>query len=211
MEVTLLNHMGGDLTVVNAARVSFAKEHENFLEGDTGLINYLATHDHWTPFAHCCVQFRIKAPLFVARQLGKHQVGLVWNEVSRRYVDSEPEFWFPEVWRKRAANIKQGSSDEEFHHLNTLGYINDAIEAMYKAYTESISKGMAPEQARMILPQNMMTSWYWTGSLMFFHRVFKQRTDPHAQMETQEVAVQIGDICHKLFPVSWSALNDTPS
>jgi len=123
MEVDLIDHMGSDLTVVNAARVSFAKESKEFSDKDEKLINYLAKHNHWSPFGHCSLQFRIKAPVFVARQLVKHQVGLVWNEVSRRYVDDEPEFYIPEKWRLRAENKKQGSSDE------TIEYnINGSIE-----------------------------------------------------------------------------------
>lgn len=220
--VELIDHMGTDLTIVNAARVSFDKEsswyEENILRiQDEKLINYLAKHNHWSPFAHTSIQFRINAPIFVARQLVKHQVGGVWNEVSRRYVDDEPTFYFPDKWRKRAENVKQGSSDEEVDKRSL--FIGD-YEDVPEAYTEKgfaqyclnqynwmLLKGVAPEQARMILPQNMMTSWYWTGSLMFFHRVYKQRTDAHAQLETQEVAKEIGIICNNLFPVSWRALN----
>lgn len=217
--VELIDSMGNDLTIVNAARVSFDKESDwAWIEGDEQglnsrdlkLINYLAKHNHWSPFAHTSIQLRVTAPIFIARQLVKHQVGGVWNEVSRRYVDDEPTFYFPDVWRKRAENKKQGSSDENMgeyedmwmqsskeHVKNSLSWYNDAIDA-----------GMAPEQARMILPQNMMTSWYWTGSLMFFHRVYKQRIDEHAQKETQEVAQQIGDVCKQLFPISWEALTN---
>lgn len=214
--VELINSMGSDLTVVNAARVSFDKEsnwEEQDFRGsylsikDEKLINYLARHNHWSPFAHTSIQLRVTAPIFVARQLVKHQVGGVWNEVSRRYVDDEPTFYFPDKWRKRAENVKQGSSDEEvIGHKTVTNLTTITIKNLLEVYQNLLSVGVAPEQARMILPQNMMTSWYWTGSLMFFHRVYKQRTDAHAQLETQEVAKQIGEICEKLFPVSWNAL-----
>lgn len=205
--------MGDDLTVIDAARVSFDKESEwteagNLKDQDAKLINYLAKHNHWSPFAHTSIQLRINAPLFVARQLVKHQVGGVWNEVSRRYVDEEPTFYFPDKWRKRAENVKQGSSDEDSGWSPYWkGQRYSATEHALAEYNDAIDSGVAPEQARMILPQNMMTTWYWTGSLIFFHRVFKQRAEAHAQLETQEVAIQIGDICNNLFPVSWKSLN----
>ena len=214
--VELIDNMGTDLTVVNAARVSFDKESqwEDVLpfilsNADEKLINYLAKHNHWSPFAHTSIQLRVTSPIFVARQLVKHQVGGVWNEVSRRYVDEEPTFYFPEKWRKRAENIKQWSSDEEFTEYDSGVWkaFNNSFIDHIEWYSALINDGVAPEQARMILPQNMMTSWYWTGSLMFFHRVFKQRIDSHAQKETQEVAEQIGNICEDLFPISWRALN----
>ena len=176
MEVTLIDSMGSDLTVVNAARVSFNKESEwesitpdgpveNVLtEKDERLINYLANHNHWTPFGHCFIQFRIKAPVFVARQLVKHQIGLVWNEVSRRYVDDKPEFFIPDVWRKRAKNKKQGSVEDGSIHYNTAPLMKFVTEC----YSNMIKEGIAPEMARMILPQNMYTEWYWSGSLAAF-------------------------------------------
>lgn len=213
--VELIDHMGSDLTVVNAARVSFDKESGNYTEEqNTKLINYLAKHNHWSPFAHTSIQLRVSAPIFVARHLVKHQVGLVWNEVSRRYVDDEPVFYFPDKWRMRAENVKQGSSEEEFTFGDNSAYeyipwnedLAWDVSILLGWYNSMIEAGCAPEQARMILPQNMMTSWYWTGSLMAFHRVYTQRTDSHAQKEAQEVAEQIGDICNKLFPISWKAL-----
>ena len=203
--VSYIQHMGNDNTIVDAARVSFDKHHSNYTEEEnTKLIKYLAKHGHWSPFAHTSIQLKIDAPIFVARQMVKHQVGGVWNEVSRRYVDDEPVFYFPDKWRKRAENVKQGSSDEEFTLM--YSYPLNVCETALSAYNIMLQDGLAPEQARMILPQNMMTSWYWTGSLMFFHRVYKQRTDAHAQLETQEVAQQIGTICSNLFPTSWRAL-----
>ena len=155
MEVTLVDFMGSDLSVVNAARVSFGKRKGTVDDKDEKLIKYLAKHNHWSPFGHAQLQFHIKAPVFVARQLVKHQVGLVWNEVSRRYVDYEPEFYVPEVWRKRASDKKQGSSEEttEYNLGSTLEFIKQTYENMLKA-------DIAPEMARMILPQNMITPIY---------------------------------------------------
>jgi len=173
MKVELLEIMGSDLTVVNSARVSFAMESEEFGSRDKKLIRYLANHNHWTPFGHVQLQFRIKAPVFVARQLVKHQVGLVWNEVSRRYVDFEPEFHTPEAWRKRADNKKQGSSDEVFTGKQEERWNEkycDLLERVRTTYDNMIAAGVSPEQARMILPQSMMTEWYWTGSLASFAR-----------------------------------------
>ena len=227
MLVTYLDHMGTDLTVVDAARVSFDKESEwelaarppsspeypyedTLKEADAKLIGYLAKHNHWSPFAHTSIQLRVKAPIFVARQLVKHQVGGVWNEVSRRYVDSEPEFYFPEVWRGRPVNAKQGSSGEVTHvqGISLTHVSNYVVGAALLSYQKLIEGGVAPEQARMILPQNMMTEWIWTGSLMFFTRVCRERLDPHAQQETREIAEQIAEIVAPLFPVSWAALMD---
>lgn len=209
MSAELIDKMGSDLSVVNAARVSFAKEHKELQDNDPKLINYLAVHKHWTPFAHCFLSFRIKAPIFVARQLVKHQVGLAWNEVSRRYVDDEPEFWFPEVWRSKPVNAKQGSSG--INDMVTPG--GDLVEWAYSQtqeqlnlYNEMIGNDVAPEQARMILPQNTMTEWVWSGSLAAFARVCKLRLDPHAQQETQEIARQIYDAVPAEFQYSWKAL-----
>ena len=219
IKVDYVDHMGSDLSVVKAARVSFDKQSEwqwtpamhrgdtqqAFLsEADTKLIAYLAKHNHWSPFAHTSIQLRIKAPIFVARQLVKHQVGGVWNEVSRRYVDSEPEFYFPEVWRGRPTDgAKQGSAGAiNFIDTNLRNHIQDSLDW----YEDMIDGGVAPEQARMILPQNMMTEWYWTGSLMFFARVCKERLAPGAQAETRDVANLIAREVELLFPVSWNAL-----
>jgi thymidylate synthase (FAD) len=221
MSVTLIDSMGSDLSVVNAARVSFAKEseweqveiqgHDHYTqyayelsEKDAKLIGYLAKHGHWTPFAHAFLSFRIKAPIFVARQLVKHQVGLAWNEVSRRYVDDEPEFWLPEIWRKRADNVKQGSSHDEVENGEHI-----QCESLYMAlddYKGLLEMGVAPEQARMVLPQNTMTEWIWSGSLAAFARVCKLRLDPHAQSETREVAEKIAAQVPQGFKHSWQAL-----
>ena len=208
--------MGSDLSVVNAARVSFSKESElewvekensptmyeqTLSDKDKKLIGYLAKHDHWSPFAHASLQFRIKAPIFVARQLVKHQVGLVWNEVSRRYVDDEPEFYIPTEWRLKAEDKKQGSTDE------TIEYnIQGAIEFVTQTYNNLLSADVAPEMARMVLPQNLYTEWYWSGTLMAFARICNLRCKPDTQLETQQIAQQIDMLAKEKFPVTWSAL-----
>ena len=207
---------GDDLDVVNAARVSFHKEstwwedseagpREGVLKiGDEKLIHYLAKHKHFSPFNHSFLSFRIKAPIFVARQLVKHKF-MPWNEVSRRYVDEEPEFYIPDTWRQKADNVKQGSSEERFSHVNTFLAIDEAFETAHAAYTMAISKGMAPEQARMILPQNMMTEWIWSGTLGAFLDMLVLRLDPHTQKESRDVAQLIANEVKKYFPVSFNA------
>lgn len=210
MKVTLIDYMGSDLTVVNAARVSFNKESErvqngnyqDLSEADQKLIKYLASHGHWSPFSHCFLQFRIEAPLFVARQLVKHQVGLAWNEVSRRYVDYEPTFYTPTEWRTKADNVKQGSSDDTtFYDASTF------MESAAEEYRRMLDAGVAPEMARIILPQNMYTEWYWSGSLYAFSRVVNQRLDKTAQVETQQIAEMISQECARYdFKYSWKAL-----
>ena len=206
MSVQLVEWMGGDVNVVNAARVSFAKQHDEFQESDKSLINYLAKHNHWSPFAHCFFSFRIKAPIFVARQLVKHQVGLAWNEVSRRYVDDEPEFYFPQVWRGKPVNAKQGSTGVVENFDPSFAEYPAKIAVTH--YEVMLGRGIAPEQARMVLPQNTMTEWIWSGSLMAFARVCKLRLDPHAQLETQEVAKEIQRLISETgsFKHSWTAL-----
>ena len=211
MDVELVDHMGSDLSVVNAARVSFGKRKEEFTEGDKKLIGFLAKHGHWSPFGHCSLQFHIKAPVFVARQLVKHQIGLTWNEISRRYVDYEPEFYEVDKWRGRAEDKKQGSDEE-----NTIEWVNrsqrtSALQYQVenialKNYNIMLEAGVAPEQARMILPQSMMTEWYWSGTLYAFARVCNLRCAPDAQYETRMVADIINRESNKMFPVSWSAL-----
>ena len=203
MNVNLIDVMGTDLSVVNAARVSFAKESDEFSDKDAKLIHYLAKHNHWSPFGHASLQFRIKAPIFVARQLVKHQVGLVWNEVSRRYVDDEPEFYIPESWRLKADDKKQGSSDEtiEYNLGSTLEFVKTTYQNMLKA-------NIAPEMARMILPQNLYTEWYWSGSLMAFARVCNLRCKPDTQWETQQIANLIDIESKQHFPTSWRALRN---
>ena len=210
MEVTLIEKMGTDLTVVNAARVSFGKKKTKFTEQDGKLIDYLARHNHWTPFGHCSLQFHVVAPVFVARQLVKHQVGLVWNEVSRRYVDSEPEFYQPEEWRLRAEDKKQGSSDDVWEgDIKTdpsIAYQNICDQAKVKYLHWVNTLNICPEQARMVLPQSMMTEWYWSGTLMAFARVCNLRCKPDTQQETRILANKIDLLCKDEFPVSWKAL-----
>jgi thymidylate synthase (FAD) len=257
MKADLIQTMGSDLTVVNAARVSFAKESDwdetcecgiardrsarnewpgcgadqrqcarrvdkTLADKDARLIRFLARHNHWTPFGHCSATFRISAPIFVARQLGKHQVGLVWNEVSRRYVDEDPEFYTPEKWRKKAADKKQGSLDETVTGKFKWWFVGDdysikaGIEDIYDdvvghcqdAYNTLIKAGVCPEQARMVLPQSMMTEWYWTGSLAAFARVANLRLKPDTQAETRVVADLISKHMTAAFPVSWAALTE---
>lgn len=230
IKVDLIDHMGSDLSVVNAARVSFDKVSDwvwrdvleqgemltvfELSDKDAKLIRYLAKHNHFTPFCHAFTGFRIKAPIFVARQLVKHQVGLAWNEESRRYIDSEPEFYIPKEWRKRADNVKQGSSNETVwcvplgadEDLTIGDLVRGSTNCALEVYNGLLQGGVAPEQARMVLPQNTMTNWIWSGSLMAFARVCKLRLDPHAQLETRLVAEQIADHMSRLWPVSWSAL-----
>ena len=222
MEVRYKDHMGDDARVVDAARVSFAKEAENYTENQNErLIKYLASHGHWTPFSHPTITVVEKVPIFVARQRFKHMVGFTYNEVSRRYVDDKPEFFTPESWRKKAENKKQGSSDETMEEINLLidGYedVNGSqLKLNYKDLTDlcrlwyelMIEEGAAPEQARMVLPQSMYTEYYVTGSLAAFARAYKQRIDSHAQVEIQDLAKKWDEIIRPLFPVSWSALVD---
>lgn len=218
MEVALIDFCGSDLSVVNAARVSFHKESE-FLEngelklGDAKLIRYLAAHKHTSPFNHAFLTFRVKAPIFVARQLVKHKF-MPWNEVSRRYVDEEPEFYMPDGWRLRAENVKQGSSEElirapDWQHplvenLNNNPYtlVDDALTM----YNKMLEANIAPEMARMILPQNMMTEWFWSGTLGAYCDMLRLRLDPHAQYESRVVAQKIAEVVKSLFPVSYEAL-----
>ena len=232
--VTLMDHMGNDLSVVNAARVSFGKRVEYdeeewqdvdyerwygqipvLLDRDVKLIKYLAKHNHWSPFGHTSLQFHIKAPVFVARQLVKHQVGLVWNEVSRRYVDDEPEFYTPEVWRASAENKKQGSSDEEININPSIGsgpqMVDNYQQVLKQAkwtYEHFLDLGVCPEQARMVLPQSMMTEWYWSGTVYAFASICNLRCKPEVQLETQMIAKEIDIQSGKLFPVSWEALRN---
>ena len=206
MKVELIDSMGTDLTVVNAARVSFGKKKEKFEEGDEKLIRYLAKHNHWSPFGHCMLQFHIKAPVFVARQFVKHQVGLVWNEISRRYVDTEPEFYKVDKWRGKPVDKKQGSSGE-FDQQRLCDMAQSRVEdTALDAYQQLIQWGVAPEQARMVLPQSLMTEWYWSGSLYAYARVCNLRCAEDSQYETRLIANEIDTLCKKKFPISWKQL-----
>lgn len=212
IEVTLNECMGDDLTVANAARVSFRKkssymprvhmgEPKVLRHEDRKLIVFLAKEKHISPFGHCFVSFHVKAPVFVARQLVKHSF-LRWNEVSRRYIDDAPEFYVPEVWRGRSANKKQGSEGEVKTNAN-VEYHNQLMADLYK---QQLDEGVCPEQARMHLPQSMMTQWYWSGSLDAFARMCSLRCKPDTQYESRLVADQINDEMMRLYPVSWEAL-----
>lgn len=207
-----VNHMGSDLTVVNSARVSFDKESAlnnagELLDTDIKLISYLAKHAHITPFTHPQITLRESIPIFVARQRFKHVVGFTYNEVSRRYVSDAPEFYRPAAWRNRPeGSVKQGSAGV---HPLTSAYTalyEGFISRAERLYNEMIAAGIAPEQARMVLPQSMVTSYYVTGSLAAFARAFKQRIDSHAQVEIQNLAKQWDAVISPLFPVSWAAL-----
>ena len=249
ISVEYIDHMGDDLSVVNAARVSFDKEsgwvqrpyapgvedltlldeelpsqyqpyedcpvfYDNKgreLSGfmlsrkDEKLIQYLAKHNHKSPFNHAFASFRCKAPIFVARQLVKHEY-MPWNEVSRRYVDTEPEFYTPDAWRKKADNVKQGSSNEVFAAGEVDWWAAKSCEEALMTYKELLSAGVCAEQARMVLPQSTMTTWIWSGSLFAIAKMCKLRLDPHTQYETRLVAQPIAEMMAELFPVSWKAL-----
>jgi thymidylate synthase (FAD) len=233
IKATYINHMGCDMSVVNAARVSFGKKIDRMYTKpeDEKLIHYLAKHKHMSPFGHCFASFHVKAPIFVARQLVKHKF-LRWNEISRRYVDDEPEFYEPKTWRGRAKDKKQGSSGEVKiedykielafskpntgkavaaskdppHQWNTYDQIEDDYGGLMVLYTGLLDMGVAPEQARMVLPQSTMTEWYWSGSLDAFADMCNLRCAFDTQAETRFVATQISDRMRRLFPVSWAAL-----
>lgn len=237
MKAEYKGHLGDDITIVNAARVSFEKESQleeltdqyvpwsdkpetvYFLgKRDVNLISFLAREKHFTPFTHGVVQMRVTAPLFVARQLWKSHIGsemsdgltgLGWNEVSRRYVSSPPSFFRPTAWRSQADNVKQGSGGEieEKKVQEFCDFVLQRNEAQALAnYQSLLSSGVCAEQARMVLPQSMLTSWWWTGSLAFFARVCSLRMEGHAQHESQVLAKEIAEIVQPLFPVSWEAL-----
>lgn len=221
IEVTYVNHCGDDLSVVNAARVSFHKESEfegernqygvlidpHLSNADTKLINYLAKHKHFSPFNHAFLTFRVKAPIFVARQLVKHRF-MPWNEVSRRYVDDEPEFYFPDMWRAKAENVKQGSGGfiPNQYQPWCFSVTETAVYEALRTYDGLLEEGIAPEQARMVLPQNTMTEWIWSGTLGAYCDMLRLRLDPHTQYESQIVAKQVYAEVSKLFPVSTRAL-----
>ena len=230
IEATYIDHMGSDLSVVNAARVSFGKNSNAIgyvalgdqpmialvSDRDKNLIKYLAEHKHMSPFGHAFASFHIKAPIFVARQLVKHKF-LRWNEISRRYVDDEPEFYTPDVWRKASADKKMGLWDQittscvldyAGEHTHPRFAADDVHEYTFGIYRNMIAAGVAPEQARMVLPQSTMTEWYWSGSLDAFADMCKLRCTPDTQYESQIVADLISDKMYDLFPASWEAMID---
>lgn len=213
MQVEYIEHYGTDLSVVNAARVSFDREsafitndegHPTLSERDIKLIHYLAKHKHTSCFEHQGATLRLKVPIFIARQIQRHRT-FSYNEVSRRYVDTPPEFFWPDKWRKRADNVKQGSSEEEVD-FDAAGYARSAALVALEVYERLLEEGAAPEQARMILPQNMYTEFYMTGSLRNFAAFLKLRLHEHAQLEARQVAQQVHDILAPLWPVSMEAL-----
>ena len=219
IEVALVDVMGNDSSVSNSARVSFNKWKEEFDTQDAKLIKYLADHKHMTPFRHTQVQLRCKAPIFLVRQLGKHQAGLSWNEVSRRYVKTDPEFFIPEQWRAAPeGSIKQGSGgfvSDTIEFDTTSGFTSDVegaydyvVETCLDVYNQFISKGVAPEMARMVLPQSMLTEWIWSGNILAFAHVYKERIASGAQLEAQDFAKKLDEIIRPLFPVAWAALVD---
>jgi thymidylate synthase (FAD) len=228
IDVTYIDHMGTDLSVVNAARVSFNKtssweltdwrdsedyaRKEVLSEADTKLINYLAKHKHTSPFGHAFASFHVKAPIFVARQLVKHKF-LRWNEISRRYVDNEPEFYEPDEWRGKSADKKQGSDGVVELRGDSFGvgyepWWGDGSlqETTLNIYKDLLEQGVCPEQARMVLPQSTMTEWYWSGSLDAFADMCNLRCAGDTQLETRLVANKICNSMKELFPVSWFAL-----
>ncbi len=208
--VELLDHMGDDMAVVDAARVSLDKRSDMYTpEENEKLIKYLARHKHWTPFAQVTLKFRMHMPIFVARQYFKHTVGLVRNEVSRRYVKDAVSIWRPEVWREQSASIKQGSAGPlpmEIQKDCDRMYI-ESVSLAEQTYRSLISKGVCAEQARAVLPQSMMTQFIETGSLAAYHRIYQLRSDPHAQVEIQEYAKLIGEFAEQVAPLSWKYLN----
>lgn len=206
MKVELVDHMGTDATVANAARVSFNKHKDTFDKGDEKLISYLADHNHWTPFAHPQITVRMAAPVSIRTQCFKHKVGFTENEISRRYVSDEPSFFLP-VWRgKPTDGAKQGSSEKLTSTIIVNAVYDKAIDACTFAYDILLKEGVAPEQARLVLPQGMITEWYWTGSLSAFARFYKQRTHEGAQKEIADLAEMVQEIIEPLYPVSWKAL-----
>ena len=219
IEVTYIDHMGSDLSVVNAARVSFGKKSEALgrsgVEGepmtpilhdsDKRLIKYLAKHKHTSPFGHAFASFHVKAPIFVARQLVKHKF-LRWNEISRRYVDDEPEFYVPDEWRDKSADKKQGSGGKSQSQYFPNIYVKEVADKALGDYKKMLVQGICPEQARMVLPQSTMTEWYWSGSLDAFSDMCILRCKEDTQFETRIVADQISACMKDLFPIAWGAL-----
>lgn len=206
-KVELLEVLGNDLTVVNAARVSFDKESTEMTEKDAKLIHYLAKNHHVSPFFHPQIRFRIKMPLFVAREWFRHTVGFARNEVSRRYVDSKPEIYIPSEWRQRDARLKQGSKDELVsNNAEICSDVRDYMTMVLELYERLLKDGVCPEQARIVLPQGMYTEFIETGSLAAYARLCRLRLDPHAQKEIRVYAQQISDLLQERFPVSWKAL-----
>lgn len=209
IQVNLVDYMGDDNSVVNAARVSFSRTAEHFTdEQNQNLIEYLAKHKHEMPFAHTSITLRVAAPISIRTQCFKHKIGFVENEVSRRYVKSKPKLFVPTFRKAPSSNIKQGSGSEVPSEQNqelAERYIVACHEAI-ECYNDMINQGVAPEQARFVLPQGVMTEWIWTGSLLAYARFFNLRTTEYAQKEVRDLAHKVGDIIEPLYPISWEAL-----
>jgi thymidylate synthase (FAD) len=229
IKVEYIDHLGDDLRVANIARVSFGKWKEEIDEKDIKLIKYLADHEHNSPFRHVQISVRCKAPVFLARQLVKHCVGLSWNEISRRYVDTDFEFYHPEEWRSRPeGSVKQGSGGEVIDQLK-VAFMWDEIEgeqecvgtqSIHDAYQDLVSyavefydllikNGVAPEMARMSLPQSMMVDWVWTGSLEAMYNVYRLRSGEGAQEEAKDFSEQLKQVIEPIFPNAWKALESS--
>jgi thymidylate synthase (FAD) len=207
VKVELIDHAGGDLSIVNSARVSFAKEAKELTGNDERLINYLAKHYHDTPFRHNFIQLRCCVPVFLARQLNKHQAGLTWNEESRRYIDSLPDFYLPSTWRSRPeGGIKQGSGGEHPKNEQWKRWYRDHVEEAVALYKDMLADNVAPEMARMVLPQSMMVNFIWSGNLLAFYHVYKLRSGNGAQEEAKVFAHLLHDAIFPEFMLGWKAL-----
>lgn len=211
ISVELVDHMGSDLTAVNAARVSYGAESKTLTERDSHLLSFLAEHEHVTPFRHAAVTLRCKAPIFLARQLGKHQVGFSWNEISRRYKDGdaiEVEFYTPDLVLGRPDKLMtQTAAPLPFDIATDMRmYMANAAKSALREYRALIGFGVAPEQARMVLPQSMMTEWIWTGSLYGWASMYNQRSTEHAQYEARLFAEEVSKVMSELFPICWAEL-----
>lgn len=211
ISAVLVDHMGTDLTTVNAARVSYGAESKELTERDKHLVDFLAEHDHVTPFRHAHATLRCRAPIFLARQLGKHQVGFSWNEISRRYKDGEQikiECYVPEVVLARPEKLMTQTAIPlpQDYAADMQHYIHCQNESAVRQYKGLVDLGVAPEQARMVLPQSMITEWIWTGSLYGWANLYKQRSSEHAQHEARLFAEEVNEIMSKLFPETWKAL-----
>lgn len=209
--VTLLETFGDDLTVVNAARVSLGKHVDEFSDKDAKLIKYLADHEHTSPFFHPQARFRLRMPIWMAREWFRHTIGFARNEVSRRYVDDEPTFHIPE-FRTRAPGKKQGSNDDvHVQNAQFEEFLMSQCRNAVTSYKIMLQNNIPPEQARMVLPQNMMTEFIETGSIAAYARLCHLRLGPDAQKEIRTVAGQVAEQLKSKFPVSWAALTPTPS
>lgn len=220
ISVKYVDHLGDDFRVFEAAKATMGGEEESgFIRGETDptrLINFLVKNSHWTPLRHPHITFECEAPIAIARQLGKHQTGMSWNERSMRYRDSVIDVFIPDMFRGRPDSLHSGSTDEDIGNkplsdsYSPTWTISDEFKSVIgyslDSYDKLVEAGLAPEQARFVLPQGMITRWVWTGSLLAFWNVYKQRISEHAQYEVRDFAKQLDEHCSKLFPISWEAL-----